>query len=171
MINAWRLIPLDGHNQCKFLSYESSRHVHLFSDRSSYLEMCQDRFQPRFRPHIPFDTALCEIWIWKILGVPKTSHGYSLAHFDFYRSFNWHIGVWNFSHVKWRTKADGVWEQSSEEEIWWGIMEEGDHLERGGWIILKYLLQKWDRKALAELVGLRIEVMALVNTIMNLRVP
>jgi len=50
-------------------------------------------------------------------------------------------------------------------------MEEGDHLERGGRIILKCLLQKLDRKALAELVGLRIEVMALVNTIMKLRVP
>jgi len=40
-------------------------------------------------------------------------------------------------------------------------MEEGDNLERGGRIILKCLLQKW----------LRIEMMALVNTVMNRRVP
>jgi hypothetical protein len=50
-------------------------------------------------------------------------------------------------------------------------MEEGDHLERSGRIILKCLLQKWDRKALIELVWLRIELMALVKMAMNPRVP
>lgn len=44
MINARRLIPLYDHNQCKFLNYEILRHVNLFSDRSSYFELCQDRF-------------------------------------------------------------------------------------------------------------------------------
>jgi hypothetical protein len=50
----------------------------------------------------------------------------------------------------------------------WG---EGDHLERSGRIILTCFLQKLDRKALTEFFWLRIELMAVVNTVMNRRVP
>jgi len=54
--------------------------------------------------------------------------------------------------------------------FWWGNLSERDHFEDlylDGWIILKWVLKKWFVDAWTRLMWLG----ALVNAIMNLRVP
>jgi hypothetical protein len=60
-------------------------------------------------------------------------------------------------------------------EFWWGYLTEGDHLgDRGidGRIILKWTFNKWDGSMdWIELAQDRDRWRALVNAVMNLRVP
>jgi hypothetical protein len=57
---------------------------------------------------------------------------------------------------------------------WWQSQKEGDHWEDqdvGGWTILKWILERWDGRHWLELAQDRDQWRALVNTVMNLRVP
>jgi hypothetical protein len=60
-------------------------------------------------------------------------------------------------------------------EFWWGNFRERDHLEDpglGGRIILRWIFRKWDGdKDWIDLAQNRDRWRALVNTVMNLRVP
>jgi hypothetical protein len=59
---------------------------------------------------------------------------------------------------------------------WWESQKKRDHYEDqdvGGWTILKWILReiKWDGMDWIELAQDRDQWRALVNTVMNLRVP
>jgi hypothetical protein len=57
---------------------------------------------------------------------------------------------------------------------YWENRKEGDHWEDqdvGGWTILKRILERWDGIDWIDLAQDRDQWMALVNTVMNLRVP
>jgi hypothetical protein len=58
---------------------------------------------------------------------------------------------------------------------WWGIKEERDHWEDqdvGGWRILKWILEiGWDDMDWIDLAQDRDQWRALVNAVMNFRVP
>jgi hypothetical protein len=59
---------------------------------------------------------------------------------------------------------------------WWESQKERDHWEDqniGGWTILKCILERFDEVVLTGLIWLSIEISrrALLNTILNLRVP
>jgi hypothetical protein len=61
-------------------------------------------------------------------------------------------------------------------KYWWENQKERDHWEDqniGAWIILKRILQRWDGVVLdsIDLAQNRNQWRALVNTVMNLRVP
>jgi hypothetical protein len=58
--------------------------------------------------------------------------------------------------------------------FWWGHLREGDHLGDagvGGRIILKWIFKRWDGVDWIELAQDRDRWQALVNAVMNLRVP
>jgi hypothetical protein len=57
---------------------------------------------------------------------------------------------------------------------WWESQKERDHWEDqdvGGWTILKWILEGWDGRDWIELAHDRDQWRALVNTVMNFRVP
>jgi hypothetical protein len=57
---------------------------------------------------------------------------------------------------------------------WWESHNVGDHWEDqdvGGWLILKWILERWDDMDGIDLAQDRDQWRALVNTVMNLRVP
>jgi hypothetical protein len=57
---------------------------------------------------------------------------------------------------------------------WWEIQKERDHWEDqdvGGWTILKWILERWDGMDWIDLAEDRDQWRALVNAVMNLRVP
>jgi hypothetical protein len=56
----------------------------------------------------------------------------------------------------------------------WEIQKEIDHWEDQdvrGWIMLQWILDRWDVVIWTGLIKLRIGTRALVNTVMNIRVP
>jgi hypothetical protein len=59
--------------------------------------------------------------------------------------------------------------------FWWGDLREGDHLEdpsEGGRIVLKWVFKKWDGGMdWIDMAQDRDRWRALVNEVMNLRVP
>jgi len=60
--------------------------------------------------------------------------------------------------------------------FWWGNLRERDHLEdpgTDGWIILRWIFRQWDVGGMAwiDLAQKRGRRWALVDTVMNLRVP
>ena len=59
--------------------------------------------------------------------------------------------------------------------FWWGNLREGDHSEDpgvDGRMILKWIFEKWDeRMDWIDLAGYRDRWRAVVNEVMNLRIP
>jgi len=60
--------------------------------------------------------------------------------------------------------------------FWWGNLRERDHLEDPGvdrWIILRWIFRKWDVGSMnwLRLAQYKDRWRALVNAVMNLRVP
>jgi len=68
-----------------------------------------------------------------------------------------------------------VWESREVQAgFWWQDLRKRDHLEElgvEGKAILKWIFKKWDGKAWTGLICLRLRDKALVNAVMNLRVP
>jgi hypothetical protein len=57
---------------------------------------------------------------------------------------------------------------------WWESQKERDHWEDqdvGGWTILKWILERWDGINWIDLAQDRDSWRALVNAVMNLRIP
>jgi hypothetical protein len=57
---------------------------------------------------------------------------------------------------------------------WWESQKERDHWEDqdvGGWAILKWILERWDGVDWIDIARDRDQWRALVNTVLNLRVP
>jgi hypothetical protein len=57
---------------------------------------------------------------------------------------------------------------------WWEVLKETDQWEDqdvGGWTILKWILEKWDGRDWIDQAQDRDQWRALVNAVMNLRVP
>jgi hypothetical protein len=57
---------------------------------------------------------------------------------------------------------------------WWKSQKERDHWEGkavGGWTILKWIIDRWDGMDWIDLAQDRNQWRALVDTVMNLRIP
>ena len=69
-----------------------------------------------------------------------------------------------------------VWERGEVYTgFWWGNLRERDHFEDtdvDGRIVFRWIFRMWGERAWIGLIGFRIDrLRALVNAIMNLRVP